>query len=256
MKRLLTSVWLVLLGVSSIFYAPHWVFVGVVCMLAAFCYREYSRIVENQGLPAFFWVGLTFGFALLAAPGVGWADLAILAPIALGLSLRAGDFKASFASAGAFALGILYVFGAWRCGIALHEKSMHLLFFATALNWAGDSSAYFVGRAIGKHKLAPEISPGKSIEGAIASVAASVLFGCLYLPRVLPNIGIGEAAVLSIVGNVAGQLGDLCESALKRGAGMKDSGTMLAGHGGWLDRLDSSLFSMPAVFWLLSLYSR
>lgn len=256
MKRLLTAAWLVPFGTYSIFFAPHPLFVATIAALAILCYREYVRLVGNQGLLSFNLPGYVAGLALLALPDNGWASLALLPLLALGLSLRASDFKTGFASAGAFALGILYIFGAWRCGIALHDRSHHWLFFACALNWAGDTGAYYTGRAFGKHKLAPEISPGKTIEGALGGIAASVLFGCVYLPRVLPEVQWFEAMGLAIVGNLAGQIGDLCESALKRGAGMKDSGTMLAGHGGWLDRLDSSLFSMPAIYWALLSYSR
>ncbi len=256
MKRIITAAWLVPIGSYSIFFAPSWLFVIIVCLLAILCFREFVRMVENQGLLTFSLTGYVAGLALLTLPEIGWPSVALLPLLALGLSLRAEDFKTGFASAGAFALGILYVFGAWRCGIALHAKSYHWLFFAVALNWAGDVAAYYTGRALGKHKLAPIVSPGKTMEGALGGVVASVLFGCLYLPRVLPEVSLLEAAMLSIIGNVAGQVGDLAESALKRGANMKDSGSMLAGHGGWLDRLDSSLFSMPAIYWTLISYSR
>jgi len=256
MKRVITAAWLIPVSTYSIFFAPHWLFVGVVILLSMLCFREYARMVENQGLLSFTIPAGVAGIALLTLPELGWTSVALLPLLALGLGLRSPDLKTGFASAGAFALGILYIFGAWRCGIELHNRSHHWLFFAVALNWAGDTGAYYCGRAFGKHKLAPEISPGKTIEGSLGGIAVSVLFGCLYLPRVLPEVGLLEAALFSIVGNVAGQLGDLCESALKRGAGMKDSGTMLAGHGGWLDRLDSSLFSMPAIYWALLSYSR
>lgn len=251
MKRVLTAAWLVPFGIYSIFFAPPWLFVATVALLAIFCFREYTRLTENQGLLSFSFTGYVFGVALLTLPQHAWTLCALLPLLALGMSLKANDFKTGFASAGAFALGILYVFGAWRCGIELHTRSHHWLFFAAALNWAGDTGAYYTGRALGKNKLAPSISPGKTIEGAVGGVFASVLFGCIYLPRVLPEVNIFEAATLSVIGNFAGQIGDLCESALKRGANMKDSGTMLAGHGGWLDRLDSSLFSMPAIYWAL-----
>ena len=256
MKRILTALWLVPVATYSIFFAPHWVFVLAICAFALLCYREYARMVDKQGLDSQVILGTILGLALLVVPGVDWMDWAILAPIALGIGLRASDFKTGFATAGAFALGLLYIFGAWRCGIALHERSAHWLFFAVALNWAGDVAAYYSGRAFGRNKLAPTISPGKTIEGAIGGILASVLFGCLYLPYFQPDVSLLGAAVLSILGNIAGQTGDLAESALKRGADMKDSGTMLAGHGGWMDRLDSSLFSMPVVYWALLTYSR
>jgi phosphatidate cytidylyltransferase len=256
MKRVVTAAWLIPAGVYSVFFAPRWLFVALVCLVAVLCFREFVRMIENQGLLSFSLTGYVAGIALLTLPEIGWPSLALLPLLALGLSLRAEDFKTGFASAGALVLGILYVFGAWRCGIALHEKSYYWLFFALALNWAGDVAAYYTGRRFGKHKLAPSISPGKTIEGALGGILSSVLFGCIYLSKVVPEVGLIDAAILSIIGNVAGQIGDLSESALKRGANMKDSGTMLAGHGGWLDRLDSSLFSMPAIYWTLISYSR
>ncbi len=109
-------------------------------------------------------------------------------------------------------------------------------------------AAYYVGRAIGKHKLAPSVSPGKSREGAIASVIGAIIFGLLYLGHFVPQIPLWQVALMAAIANVAGQFGDLAESAMKRGAGMKDSGTLLPGHGGFLDRLDSSLFALPVVY--------
>ncbi len=260
MKRVLTAAWLIPASTYCIFFAPHWLFLAVVCLLALLCYREYERMVHNQQLHNFAIPGAVLGLLLLAVPQITWADFLFLPLLGLGLTLRTvkgpDDFKTAFASAGVFTLGILYIFGSWRAGVALHERSVHWMFFAIALNWAGDVAAYYVGRAIGKHKLAPLISPGKSREGAAASVIASLIFGYLYLGHFEPQTPLSLVLLLSIAGNLAGQLGDLSESALKRGAQMKDSGTMLPGHGGWLDRLDSSLFSMPVVYWLLEAYSR
>jgi phosphatidate cytidylyltransferase len=172
----------------------------------------------------------------------------ILALSALALALRFNDLSKSLTYAAALTLGVLYVFGSWRCAFGLREVSPHWLFFALVLNWVGDSAAYYVGRSIGKHRLAPVISPKKSIEGSIASIVASVIFGLLYLRAFLPDVGVLDVILLSSLANIAGQVGDLAESALKRGAGVKDSGTLLPGHGGWLDRVDSSLFAMPVVY--------
>jgi phosphatidate cytidylyltransferase len=154
--------------------------------------------------------------------------------------------------AAALVLGILYVFGSLRCGIELRAIHPYWLFFALSLNWLGDIAALYVGKMMGRHKLAPRVSPAKTWEGAVGSVAASVIYGAIYLPRLLPAVPIAEGLGLAAVANVAGQFGDLCESALKRGAGVKDSGTLLPGHGGWLDRVDSSLFAMPVVYFIVS----
>jgi phosphatidate cytidylyltransferase len=132
--------------------------------------------------------------------------------------------------------------------VELRAISPYWTFFALSLNWAGDIAALYVGRSIGRHKLAPEVSPAKSWEGSIGSTVASVIYGALYFPRLLPSVPLAEALGLTVIANVAGQLGDLCESAIKRGAGVKDSGNLLPGHGGWLDRVDSTLFTLPVVY--------
>jgi phosphatidate cytidylyltransferase len=253
MTRILTSMLLVPFGIGSVFFTPQPLFIAIVCGLAFACHREYCRLSEDQGVPSMQWPALAVGIALLLTPRLELAYALPLAVVTMSLALRIQDFKSGFASAGSFLLGIFYIFGAWRAAIGLRELSSHWLFFALAINWAGDVTALYVGRAWGKHKLAPRVSPAKSVEGALASVVASTLFGCLYLPYVFPELPLGLAATYSILGNIAGQLGDLAESALKRGANKKDSGAMLPGHGGWLDRLDSSLFSMPTVYCLISL---
>ncbi len=121
------------------------------------------------------------------------------------------------------------------------------------LNWVGDIGAYYVGRPFGKHKLAPRVSPKKSWEGSTASVVTSVLVGTLYLQRFIPGVPLWHAIALTIAANIAGQFGDLAESAMKRGAGVKDSGAILPGHGGFLDRVDSTLFALPVVYAYLKL---
>ena len=142
--------------------------------------------------------------------------------------------------------------------------------------WAGDIFAYFVGRALGRHLMAPRISPKKTWEGAAASVAASLLVGSLLFTYSLPissfllRVGLIERrdglfglekpewlpiVVLTIAVNIAAQLGDLVESLIKRGAGVKDSGTILPGHGGMLDRIDALLFAAPVLwFYAVALF--
>jgi len=114
----------------------------------------------------------------------------------------------------------------------------------------GDMAAFAGGKTLGRHKLALRISPGKTWEGAVASMIGSMAFGFLYLHYLVPTIGAWQIVAVTAAGNIAGQIGDLAESSLKRGAGVKDSGTMLPGHGGWLDRVDSSLFALPVLYWL------
>jgi phosphatidate cytidylyltransferase len=249
MKRLLTA--LVLIPTISYFviWAPFWAFAIVLTAIAMLCYREYDTFVANHGIAPPGWIGYLVGLAILHGPHPHICYV-LGALLFLALSLRSDDLKQALPRAGAGVLGLLYTFGTWRTGMELRAADPWWLFFACALNWVGDSAAYYVGRAIGKRKLAPVVSPGKSWEGAIASVVGSMAFGALVMPQFLPAVPAWKFLLLAGVANVAGQVGDLCESAMKRGAGMKDSSNLLPGHGGWLDRVDSSLFAMPVVFLL------
>jgi phosphatidate cytidylyltransferase len=145
-------------------------------------------------------------------------------------------------------IGVVYVFGCWKFAMFLRDANRHWLMYALLLNWAGDIAAYYIGRAFGKHKMAPRISPQKSWEGAAASSIAAVLVGGAYLMRFVPGANVASAAGLTLVANMAGQLGDLAESAIKRGASVKDSSGILPGHGGFLDRVDSTLFTLPVIY--------
>jgi len=254
MKRVLTAALLTPLIVAAILVAPPWLFTSVVTVIALLCFYEFSGIVEHHGIrpPGVF--GYVAGLLVLLAPRTDVAILIAVAVIALSLSLRWKDLSDCLPWTGALLLGVLYVFGCWRFAIALRGLAARWLLFAVSLNWAGDIAAYYVGRAIGRHKLAPSASPNKSWEGSIASVIASVGYAALYFRWVYPNCGIPWPQLLGVTAaaNVAGQLGDLAESALKRGAGVKDSSNLLPGHGGWLDRVDSSLFAMPTVYLLVA----
>jgi phosphatidate cytidylyltransferase len=253
MKRVLTAVLLIPVFGYVILWGPQWLFLVALTVVALLCFREYAGIVKAQGFagPGIF--GYTAGLLLLLLPMPKEAAPATLvALLALALALRQENLSRVLPSAGALIFGLAYVFGTWRCAIGLRAISPYWLLFALAVNWVGDSAAYFGGRAFGRRRLAPRISPAKTVEGSVCAVAASVLFGAVFLPWSIAGVTLGQAVGVSVAANVAGQVGDLAESALKRGAGVKDSGTMLPGHGGWLDRVDSSLFTMPVVY-LLSL---
>jgi phosphatidate cytidylyltransferase len=127
-----------------------------------------------------------------------------------------------------------------------------ILLFVLVITWAGDTAAYFVGRWIGKHPMAPRLSPKKTWEGTIASLAAALIVASLVGSQ---NNAFGMQHLLgtAVVGNLAGQAGDLLESAYKRSAGVKDSGRLLPGHGGVLDRIDALILAIPVVwyYWVL-----
>jgi len=253
MKRVLTSLILIPVITWVVLAAPPFVFAATVCLFAALCWMEFAGIAAHYGARFTVAAGWIPGLAFLLIQRDETLLLIGIVLTALAFSLRSADLKDAIPSAGLFTLGILYTFGMWRSSMALHSISPYWLLFALTINWVGDTAAFYVGRAIGKHKLAPAISPGKSWEGAAASAVAAGLYGIFFLRWAVPETALETAALLAVAGNAAGQIGDLAESALKRGAGVKDSGTTLPGHGGWLDRLDSSLFSMPVVHILIRL---
>jgi phosphatidate cytidylyltransferase len=252
MKRVLTAAVLIPPSVYLIFMGPKWAVLAVITLVAMLCFREYVGLMRAFGWKTLGPFGFAAGLLVLFGPQSESLVLMLVALLVMTLSLRTKDVAAVLPQSASLLLGVIYVFGSWRCAIGLHGFNPHWLFFALVLNWIGDSAAYYFGRAVGKHKLAPVLSPNKTWEGSAASVFASVLFSVVYLGRYIPELPMWEIVTLAAAANIAGQFGDLFESSLKRGAGVKDSGTLLPGHGGWLDRLDSSLFAMPLVYiWIL-----
>jgi phosphatidate cytidylyltransferase len=133
----------------------------------------------------------------------------------------------------------------------LPTNGPRLLLFALTITWAADTTAYFVGRAIGKHPLAPHISPKKTWEGSIAGLLGSLLVA--YAFHFWLTIPLPHLLAMAVLGNIAGQMGDLLESAYKRSAGVKDSGGLLPGHGGVLDRIDALILCIPVIWYYLVL---
>src|SRR5438046_1579672 len=219
MKRVLTSLILIPLALYVVILGPPWLVFAAATLCAMLCYREYCGIAAAYGVAELGPVGFAAGLAVLALPDGGAIFLTVLALTAIALSMRSQDLAEVLPRASTLLLGVVYVFGSWKCAILLREASPYWLLFALAINWVGDTSAFCVGKNIGRHKLAPRISPGKSWEGALASVIAAIAFGAIYLRYFWPAIALFEAVALASLANVAGQVGDLAESALKRGAG-------------------------------------
>ena len=173
--------------------------------------------------------------------------------------LRGAPFDKMLASSGATILGVLYVvllgghLVAVRMGFP-SELSSDLLSFFFLVLMGSDIGAYYVGRALGKHKLAPAISPGKTWEGVAGGLAAALSLSAVAHFWFFPELPLKWALPLAALMTVLGILGDLTESALKRGAGAKDAANILPGHGGILDRLDSLLFNAPLLYYFAHLY--
>ena len=157
-------------------------------------------------------------------------------------------------AAGISSSGLLLVAFPLSFAVGLHglnEDGPRLLLFALVLTWAGDTTAYFVGRSMGKHALAPHLSPKKTWEGTIGSMIGSLIVGCAFSYWI--RMPLGHLLAMAAIGNVAGQMGDLLESAYKRSAGVKDSGGLLPGHGGVLDRIDALILCIPVIWYYVVL---
>jgi phosphatidate cytidylyltransferase len=247
MRRVLTALVLAAFALTCIFAAPDPVLFAVVALVACLCYREFSRIAAATGIQGRLEAGFVAGLIAMLWP----VSLPLIGLALLTIALRSRDLNKAMGFAGAVTLAILYIFIPWKQAYLLRAVNPFWLFFALSLNWIGDVAAFYAGRRFGRNKLAPRVSPGKSWEGAIASIFGTVLYGIALGEFAGLGRPLWEMAILSAVANVAGQVGDLAESALKRGGGVKDSGTLLPGHGGLLDRVDSSLFTIPVVYYWL-----
>jgi phosphatidate cytidylyltransferase len=310
-KRVLTAVVLIPLVIIALFKAPIWLFTLLVFGVAVLAAHEYFGILKAQGFTPFeaasymlllltFLAALLMGLWTMGQPNnpevfvlmrtgvfrVFWigTPLVLLGGplLLLLLALRREPLSHALPDAASSYLLIPYI--GWTLALLPFLRipangSLYLLYLML-LVWCGDIAAYYVGRAIGKHKLAPRVSPGKSWEGAIASVLSAVVAGILVMHYIDPiadgfrrvhlldttravtqypspiaptnRVPLWFVTLFAIAVNVSAQLGDLVESALKRGAGVKDSGTLLPGHGGVLDRVDALLFALPIglIFYL------
>ena len=171
------------------------------------------------------------------------------------------DFSKLLAGLGVTVFGVIYI--AFLGGFLIATRvgfenipglSTKLLLFFFAVIFGSDSGAYFAGRALGKHKLAPAISPGKTIEGLIGGLLAAAIIAAVCSWLFFPELNVWFAIGLGVVMATVGVLGDLAESAMKRGSGTKDAANILPGHGGLLDRLDSLLLNAPILYYFARLY--
>jgi len=179
---------------------------------------------------------------------------------------RPGELKESLVSVSSTVFGVIYIALLASCLVGVRMISdtrfatpvSHLaskaltMFFAIVI--LTDTGAYYTGRTIGRHKLAPRISPGKTIEGAIGGLVMGTLAGYVSKLTFFPEIQTAHCLILGAVIAIVGQIGDLAESLLKRGSDVKDSGRLLPGHGGILDRIDSILFSAPVLYFYFRLF--
>jgi phosphatidate cytidylyltransferase len=252
MKRVLTAIIAIPVVLAITLYAPDWTFALAVGLVAALAAEEFLSLGAARGIGRpgkWFLVPV----ALVGASFIGGAEwvlssLAVSAIALLTVTTFAGPVETALGRAG-MGLGAIAYCGLTLGFLILLPRELVLLLFG--IIWVGDSAAYYAGSAFGKHPLAPKISPKKTVEGGIAGLVASMLAGAIggvwFLgePWLSITLIAGATAIM-------GQLGDLAESALKRSAAVKDSSSILPGHGGILDRLDSLFFAAPVFYWFFN----
>ncbi|MBZ5597050.1 MAG: phosphatidate cytidylyltransferase [Acidobacteriia bacterium] len=289
LKRVATAVVLIPTVLVLVLRAPVPVLAAVAALVALLTVQELLKLTEAYGVHPFrrtTYIFVALFFLLLAiSPGndkpllstavlvytLGFA--AAIAPfIFLVVGMRSVELSRAFPAAAASVFAFTYIALPLGFLVQIREQwaGAFLLLYLLLLVWAGDIFAYFVGRTLGRHLMSPRISPKKTWEGALASLIASLVVGMLLYNYALPistallNVHLIEkrdgffalqkpplwpTILLSAAINIAAQLGDLVESLIKRGAGVKDSGSLLPGHGGMLDRIDALLFAAPVLWY-------
>jgi phosphatidate cytidylyltransferase len=259
-KRVLTAVVVIPLFVWLVTRGPAWLFAAFVLAAGAAALWELMRMFEGAGQPTYARLGVVLGVLVMASFGLS----ASLMPPAVALSLAAAillsapvwSHRSPATEAVALTLlGVLYI--GWFLGhtLALYRvpDGPDLILLLAGVTWAGESAAYVVGSTVGQHKLAPTISPRKTVEGAVAQLIASVVAAPALAAWLRPEWSMTQALVAGAILGVAGQVGDLAESAMKRAVGVKDAGGLIPGHGGVLDRIDGLLFNVPAFYYYVTL---
>lgn len=257
-QRIVTAIVAVPL-VLAITFLGGWFFALLVCAAAAMAQHELYGIARARGARPFAAAGIAVGCLVVLspmAPGLILAAIAVIVGIVLYLPFShshadpLGDVATTF-------MGVAYPSAMLAGAVAIRQatgplvgspEAFWLVVLTMVLVWATDTFAYFGGRRFGKHPLAPAVSPKKTWEGAVAGVLGALVIAIILRAWALPFLPWVDLMVIALLCGVVSQLGDLAESRLKRAAGVKDSGTILPGHGGLLDRLDALIVAAPLVY--------
>lgn len=262
MKRILTALVAVPILIYIIGFTKPIYFDLAVAISTSLALEEYFALARKSGLPVYRAWGHSFSLLLLVSfylnpnnQSLPFLVLCLSTILFLVLGLKKGEsLHQVLSTASATLLGIAYIpvtlglLVVIRSEVELGSQGGRWILFLLLVVWFGDTCAYYVGRGFGRHKLAPLISPKKTIEGALGGLLGNTLAALLASKLILKQSPPADLLVLAWVLGVVSQMGDLAESALKRGAGVKDSSNILPGHGGMLDRIDGVLFAAPILF--------
>jgi phosphatidate cytidylyltransferase len=272
MSRIITAAIVLPFLIVAIIFPFLWpLFVALAITAMCFALYEFWLLAGKRGFKTNLPIAILFAAALFVAfffdAPTKAPDLLLLTVIGFTIAALIAEvfqnatFEKLMGNAAVTLLGVLYIVLLGGHLVALRMSfadrpylSSHLLAFFFLVLMGSDTGAYYVGRTFGKHKLAPKISPGKTWEGAFGGLAAALLLAAVAKLWFFKELPWKFALPLAAVMTVLGILGDLTESALKRGAGAKDAASLLPGHGGLLDRLDSLLFNAPLIYYFARSY--
>ncbi len=235
---------------ALVLWAPPWGFGALVLLVSGLALRECAAIMlagapsKHRAMILTLGVLYTAGLYLWPGAALVWTLGAVIGSAALAL-FDPGDIPAAGARLGAGTFTVLYVGGLAAPLALLQRDAAHgraWVLLAIGMTFGNDTGAYFGGRAFGKHKLYPKVSPAKTVEGAIGGLVATLLILFVVRATLCPWLTIVDVLAVGLPAAVLGPVGDLCESLMKRAAGVKDSGHLIPGHGGMLDRIDALLF--------------
>ncbi len=223
---------------------------------------EFLSLGRAKGYPILRWTSMVLAVVLIAsffAPGKLFilAIFLTLLVIPAAYSLARIDLAEALPACGVSAFGVLYigltVGASMRLRLDFEPHGGDLIFFLLLVVWLNDAGAYYVGKNFGKTKMSPRVSPKKTVEGLIGGLVTAMITAAVVHYTFFPELPLPHAMAAALLLALAGVLGDLAESVWKRSAGIKDSGTLIPGHGGFLDRLDSILFTAPIlyIYWAL-----
>jgi len=267
-KRIITSLWFVPLLVIVVWFGGEPGFTALMVILGILAALEFYRMVAMSKAPPLTYFGLIWTALFILSRNSELLtileprfNLSLVTPLLLASAvvlsliglLSRRQKEGAFTSWAWTIAGILYVGWLLSHLVALRglDAGRNWVFFALFTTWASDTTAFFIGRKLGRHKLAPNISPGKTWEGATGGILGAIIVSILFFtatPFHLP-LTYWQAIPLSILVSIFGQVGDLVESLLKRNMGVKDSGKLMPGHGGILDRMDSIIFAGIVVYY-------
>lgn len=254
-RRLLSTLILLPLFVWMVAIGPVWLFGAIMVLAGALGQWEFTGMFERAGVRTFRLLGLVGGtlvtasFALPVSERLAFTAV-LLAILAVGL-LRSPAGRPAWEPVAVTLLGVGYV--NWLLGYTFWlrdlEAGREWILLLVGVTWLGETAAYLVGSSVGRHQLAPTLSPRKTVEGALAQLVMSVLAALGARATFFPALSLESALAVGLLLGVVGQAGDLIESAIKRSVGTKDTGQLIPGHGGMLDRMDSLLVNTPVLFY-------